>query len=350
MPASLAIGTVLDGRYRLVRMLRTGGMGEIYAGEHVHTHKKVAVKVLREPWSRDHVTRERFRLEAKATSACLHPHIVEILDYGITEEGICYLVMELLYGEDLQATIRREGRLPLRRAAKIVLQICAALGEAHQHRIIHRDLKPGNCFRIGFKGVEDYVKLVDFGIAKQLPAEDESDGGAPLTTAGTILGTIFYMPPEQATGGRIDHRIDVYAAGVLFFQLVTGHLPFRGKTPDETYRLILTADVPAVRKVAPEADLPGALDDLFRKALHKNPAKRFASMEELGAAVAPFVPPDESDNKNESELLRSVAVPTTRPPAAPLPAAPRRGLWLALVVMLVAAAVTALAIKLLDGP
>lgn len=347
MQASLPVGTVLDGRYRLVKMLRKGGMGEIYAGEHVGTHRKVAVKVLREPWSRDHVTRERFRLEAQATSKCVHEHIVEILDYGVTPEGVCYLVMELLYGEDLQATIRRDVRLPLRRAAKIMLQICSGLAEAHRHRIIHRDLKPGNCFRIGFKGVEDYIKLVDFGIAKHLPEEGESDGGSPLTAAGTVLGTVYYMPPEQATGGRIDHRVDVYAAGVLFFQLLTGKLPFHGRSPDETYRLILTADAPSVRKVAPDAELPASLDDLFRKALHKTAEKRFASMDELAAAIAVFLMPGPKDSKGDSALLRAQGPVEPKTPRQ-APRRERRGVWLAAMVMIAASVVTAAAIAVAE--
>ncbi|MCY1061737.1 serine/threonine-protein kinase [Nannocystis sp. SCPEA4] len=344
MQDSLPVGTLIDDRYRLVRLLRKGGMGEIYAAEHIHTHRRVAIKVLREPWSRDPVTRERFKREAQATSQIVHEHIVEMLDFGVTADGACYLVMELLYGEDLQATLLREGRLPLRRAAAIILQICSALAEAHRHGIIHRDLKPGNCFRTGFRGVQDFIKLVDFGIAKRLPraAEEQHDShdGAALTTEGTILGTIFYMAPEQSTGGPIDHRIDVYAAGVVLFQLVTGKLPFRGNTPNDTYRMILTAEVPSARKLAPEAELPAAIDELFRKALHKNPDKRFASMDELADAVATVaaqVPKDRS--KGESAVL---AVQTAV-------ADSRRGLQLVGTVALAAALVTALAIALYFG-
>jgi serine/threonine protein kinase len=333
---SFPVGTVLDGRYRLVQMLRKGGMGEIYAGEHLGTHRKVAVKVLREPWSRDQVTRERFRREAQATSKCIQEHIVEILDFGVTSDGVCYLVMELLYGEDLQATLRREGRLPLRRAGLILLQICEGLAEAHRHRIIHRDLKPANIFRIGFKGVEDFIKLVDFGIAKQLPQEDESDGGSPLTAAGTVLGTVYYMPPEQATGGRVDHRADVYAVGVLLYQMVTGQLPFRGRSPEDTYRLILTTDAAPARKIVPE--LPAALDDLLRRAMHKNVDKRFGSMEEFAAALAPLLPPAQKD-RSESSAIRVGATPPVPPPSVPPP--PRRNLWLAVTVMVAAAVVTA---------
>lgn len=344
MQDSLPVGTLIDDRYRLVRLLRKGGMGEIYAGEHIHTHRRVAIKVLREPWSRDPVTRERFKREAQATSQIVHDHIVEMLDFGVTSDGACYLVMELLYGEDLQATLLREGRLPLRRAAAIVLQICSALAEAHRHGIIHRDLKPGNCFRTGFRGVQDFIKLVDFGIAKRLPraAEDKHDSqeNVALTIEGTILGTIFYMAPEQSTGGPIDHRIDVYAAGVVLFQLVTGKLPFRGNTSNDTYRMILSAEVPSARKMAPEAELPAGIDELFRKALHKNPDKRFASMDELADAVATVasqVPKDRP--KGESGV---VAV-------QPAAAHGRRGLPMVGAVALVAAVVAAIVVALVRG-
>ncbi|WP_096331943.1 serine/threonine-protein kinase [Nannocystis exedens] len=339
MQDSLPVGTLIDDRYRLVRLLRKGGMGEIYAGEHIGTHKRVAIKLLREPWSREPVTRERFKREAQATSQIVHDHIVETLDFGVTPDGVCYLVMELLYGEDLQATLLREGRLPLRRAADIVMQICSALAEAHRHGIIHRDLKPGNCFRVGFRGVQDFIKLIDFGIAKRLPRIDNiSQESVALTAEGTILGTSFYMAPEQSTGGPIDHRIDVYAAGVVLFQLVTGKLPFRGPTAADTYRLILTAEVPSARKLAPEAELPAALDELFRKALHKNPAKRIGSMDELGAAIAAVVSSGAKDRPKGDGAAAAV-----RDAAAEN----RRGLRIVGTVALVAALVTALVIALI---
>lgn len=317
MQAPDLVDTVLDGRYRLVKRLTRGGMGEIFAAEHVDTHRRVAVKILREPWSRDHVTRERFRLEARATSKIVHPHIVEMVDYGVTDAGTCYLVMELLYGEDLQATINREGRLPLRRAAKILVQLCKALAAAHQHSIVHRDLKPGNIFRIGFKGVEDFIKLVDFGIAKRMPAVGDSHSGDPLTVAGTILGTVYYMPPEQAVGGEVDHRADIYAAGAVFYQLVTGRLPFKGRTADETVRQILLDDPPRATVIAPELDLPPAFDDLIRKVLAKSQGSRFSSMDELAAAISSLG--GQSDRRASASMIaaRQSAVPPPRPSSAP---------------------------------
>ena len=316
MPGPTLVDTVLDGRYRLVRQLKAGGMGEIFAAEHVETHRRFAVKILRDPCSHDHVTRERFRLEARATSRIVHPHIVEMVDYGVTDSGICYLVMELLYGEDLQATIRRELRLPLRRAAKILVQICKALAAAHAQDIVHRDLKPGNCFRIGFKGVEDYIKLIDFGIAKKLGDHHDS-GGDPLTAAGTMLGTVYYMPPEQAIGGPIDHRVDIYAAGVVFYQLVTGHLPFKGRSPDETLRQILLSDPKPPRDLSPELDLPPAFDALIRRALAKRPESRFESMDELAAAIATVGGIDDARRASASMIAQQLP---------PDPATPRN--WL----------------------
>lgn len=316
------VDVVLDGRYRLVKALKRGGMGEIYAAEHVDTKRRVAVKILREPWSRDHVTRERFRLEARATSKIVHPHIVEMIDYGVTDVGICYLVMELLYGEDLQATIRREVRMPLRRAAKILVQICKALGAAHKHNIVHRDLKPGNCFRIGFKGVEDFIKLVDFGIAKRLPDDGDSNQNGPLTLAGTVLGTVYYMPPEQATGGMVDHRVDVYAAGAMFYQLVTGKLPFQGRSADETFRMILVDDPKPAREVAPDLDLPAAFDAVIRKALAKRPESRYDSMDELAAAIASL--------GGQSDRRAGASMVAARLPPEPPPSRLRS--WLATIV------------------
>lgn len=309
-------------------------MGEIFAAVHVETHRRVAIKLLRSPHSRDQVSRERFRREAQATSRLVHEHIVEILDFGVDPEGTCYLVMELLYGEDLERTLRREGRLPLARAAKIVLQICSALDEAHRHGIVHRDLKPANCFRIGFKGVEDFIKLVDFGIAKQIGSDEPEDNG-PLTQAGAIIGTIYYMPPEQATGGHIDHRADVYAAGVLLYQMCTGRLPFKGERPEDTYRLLLTVEAPPVAVAAPDAGLPPSLDPLFRRALAKNPDERIPTAAALAEAIRAAIP-RQPDGHSGTTMV------ALRPPVEPQ----QQRWWVPFLVLLIAAAATALALTL----
>lgn len=278
-------GAVLDDRYRLVALLKRGGMAEIYAAEHVVTRRRSAVKLLRPCWHHDAEMGLRFRREAQAIARVTHPNIVEVLDFGVDSDGFGYLVMELLYGEDLQATLRREGRLSLARATDIVFQLCAALTAAHAAGLVHRDLKPANCFRAGFRDVEDYIKLVDFGIAHQRPPT-AGDAEAPLTRAGMVLGTVYYMPPEQAAGDAIDHRVDVYATGVLLYQLITGALPFRGDTPAETMRRIHADDMPALRTAAPDLVAPAALEAILRTALAKRPESRFQSMAELAAALA----------------------------------------------------------------
>lgn len=316
-------GELLDGRYRLVTLLKRGGMGELYAAEHVTTGRRVAVKVLREAWYRDPIIRERLRREAAASARVAHPHIVETLDFGVTPEGLCYLVMELLYGEDLQATLRRQQRLSLARASAIMLQICGALAAVHAAGIVHRDVKPANCFRVGFKGVDDFMKLVDFGLARRVPPPGCED--SPLTAVGSVLGTSFYMSPEQVSGEVADHRADIYAAGVLLYQLVTGRPPFRGKGAAEIFRQILADPPPSARSCVP--GLPPAFDELIHRAMAKHPDARFQAMDELIAAIAtlPVIP---------VEIARTA-------PAISMPR-PRFGRWLS-AALPVAALLAALA-------
>ena len=255
---------LIDDRYRTVALMKRGGMAEVYAAEHVVTRRRVAIKRLRSCWSRDSDMCRRFHREAQVLARIDHPNVVEVVDFGVDHDGFGYLVMELLYGEDLQATLRREGRLSLVRTTEILLQICGALGAAHTAGV-HRDLKPVNCFRVGFRKVDDFIKLVDFGLGRRLgPCDHDND---PISRVGSVLGTVYYMAPEQAAGGAVDHRVDVYAAGVLLYQLVTGKLPFRGNGLEETMRQIHSADIPAIRDVAPDLDVPAALEAILHTAI-----------------------------------------------------------------------------------
>lgn len=283
------LGSILDDRYRLVTLLKRGGMAEIYAAEHVVTRRRVAVKLLRPRWRHHAEMGQRFRREARAIARVSHPNIIEIQDFGFDCEGSSYLVMELLHGEDLQATLRREGRLDLGRAVDIVQQICAALTAVHDAGLVHRDLKPANCFRTGVGGVADFIKLLDFGIVHQQVHRDDEP---LLTGAGAVLGTLYYMSPEQSAGGAIDHRVDVYATGVLLYQLITGALPFRGDTHHETMRQIQADDMPALRTVVPGLIAPAALETVLRTALAKRPESRFQSMAGLAAALAELRVPE----------------------------------------------------------
>jgi serine/threonine-protein kinase len=224
------LGTTLDGRYRILRRIGEGGMGIVYEAEHVVLEKRVALKVLRDDFSSRPEVVERFRQEAKSASRIGNEHIVDISDFGETPDGSSYFVMELLDGEDLATVLQRETTIPLARAADILLQCCKALGAAHSKGIVHRDMKPENIFLTQREGRPDFVKIVDFGIAKMSDIETKGTPGRKLTKTGMIFGTPEYMSPEQAAGKPLDHRVDIYALGVIFFEMLTGRVPFVGDT------------------------------------------------------------------------------------------------------------------------
>ena len=221
MPAPEAlVGSVVDGRYRIERVLGTGGMGAVYEAEHVEIGKKVALKVLHPQFSRQADLVARFRREARAASKVGHPNIVDVTDSGTTPDGDVYFVMERLDGLDLGEVLRHERRVAPDRVVAIGTQVCRALSAAHAAGIIHRDLKPENIFLVSREGVPDFVKVLDFGIAKQ----DMGNQNSPrrLTTPGIAMGTPEYMAPEQAAGKAIDGRVDIYSVGAILYEMLTG--------------------------------------------------------------------------------------------------------------------------------
>ncbi|MCP3140886.1 protein kinase domain-containing protein [Pyxidicoccus xibeiensis] len=267
--AEALLPMVLEGRYRLLSPLGAGGMGRVYLAEHVGLGKRVAVKVLRGEFSRDATFARRFELEAIAASQMGHENIVDVTDLGRTPGGELYYVMELLEGASLGSVLLRERYLPLSRAVPVLAQVCRALEAAHARGIVHRDVKPQNVMLLMREGRPDFVKVVDFGISKVSTPQ-----GVKLTEAGAILGTADYMAPEQARGIDVDASADVYAVGVLTYELCTGTLPFRG---ENTFATILqhveaTPEPPGRRR--PELGLPPELDALVMAALAKNPAAR----------------------------------------------------------------------------
>src|SRR5215510_9473158 len=218
------IGKVLSDRYRIVRKIGEGGMGAVYQAEHALIEKKIALKILFQDLTRRPDLIARFLQEAKSASRIGHENVIDISDFGQSPEGIVYIAMELLDGQDLAHLIKAEGTLPWARTRPILIQITKALRAAHEHGIIHRDMKPENVYIIQREGRPDFVKVLDFGIAKSVNNED----GAPrLTQAGMIFGTPEYMSPEQAQGQMPDHRVDVYAVGCLMYNLLTGEVPFK---------------------------------------------------------------------------------------------------------------------------
>jgi tRNA A-37 threonylcarbamoyl transferase component Bud32 len=277
------VGTVLADRYRILKKLGEGGMGSVYLAEHTTINKRLAIKVLSPEYSHKQDLVDRFLQEARAASMIEQENVVEITDFGSTPGGSVFFAMEFLNGEDLAGTIKREGPLPWSRVRVMMLQVCTALSAAHAAGIIHRDMKPENCYRIKRGSNEDFIKVLDFGIAKV--QSDEGDGGKGLTRTGMIFGTPEYMSPEQAKGEKVDHRVDIYAAGVILYELLTGRVPFTA----DTFMGILTKHMfeapPAPSMVAPDCAVPPDVEAIILKALQKDRDYRFQSMAEMARAI-----------------------------------------------------------------
>lgn len=269
------LGQTIDQRYRVETVLGEGGMGLVYRVTHTRLNKALAMKVLRRENTRDEEVLARFRREAESASAIGHQHIVDISDFGMLSDGSTYFVMECLEGMDLIDAMDLAQRMPEERAVHIGIQVCRALGAAHQAGIIHRDLKPENVFLTRRDGVEDFVKVLDFGIAKV------ANGPKRLTRAGEVLGTPHYMSPEQCEGDDVDHRTDIYSLGVLLYEMTTGHVPHDA----DTMMGILTKHIyddpipPRVR--APQ--LTEQLERVIMRCLEKKPEQRYQTMREVEA-------------------------------------------------------------------
>ena len=256
------VGATVVGRYKVVRRIGEGGMGVVYEAEHIALGKHVALKVLRDDFTRKADLVERFKQEARSASIIGHENIIDVSDFGITEGGGIFFAMELLRGEDLADVLQRETRLPLDRTVRIVGQMCRALHAAHQKGIIHRDLKPENVFLVQKEERRDVVKVLDFGIAKMTTLDAE---GRRLTQTGVIFGTPEYMAPEQARGQTLDLRVDIYATGVMLYEMLAGQVPFTG----ESFMAILTqhlfSEPRPLSVVAPDVKVPKAIESVIVK-------------------------------------------------------------------------------------
>ena len=253
-------GRVIDSRYRVIRKIGEGGMGTVYAGEHVEIGKDVAIKILHPAYSTQQDLVERFRREARAASRIGHPNIIDVTDFGETEDGCAYFVMEHLDGIDLADVLSHERRLAPERACKIATQICRALAAAHAAGVIHRDLKPENIFLVARDGQADFVKVLDFGIARSMGRARR------LTNPGVAMGTPEYMAPEQAEGGAVDQRSDIYSVGALIYEMVSGSPPQ------------MSRDKELIPPRGIKADVPEELDRIVVRALEADPAMRYQSM------------------------------------------------------------------------
>jgi serine/threonine protein kinase/tetratricopeptide (TPR) repeat protein len=256
-------GRVIDSRYRVLRKIGEGGMGTVYEGEHVEIGKGVAIKILHPAYSTQQDLVERFRREARAASRIGHPNIIDVTDFGSTEDGCAYFVMEHLDGIDLADVLSHERRIAPARAAEIAAQICRALAAAHAAGVIHRDLKPENVFLVARDGKADFVKVLDFGIARSMGRASR------LTNPGVAMGTPEYMAPEQSEGGPVDRRSDIYSVGALLYEMVTGSPPQR------------TRDKSLIPPRGIKADVPDELERIVVHALEPDPEQRYQTMPEL---------------------------------------------------------------------
>jgi serine/threonine protein kinase len=299
LPADARAGTTV-GKYKLREIIGRGGMGVVYRAEHVYIGKEVAVKILHDGYGGREESIKRFLREARAASLINHPNIVDVTDFGKSNDGTVFFVMEFLKGEPLDAVVQREQRLDLLRSISIVNQIAGALGAAHAKGIVHRDLKPENVMLTRREGRRelirqisdesglhtvterekafDFVKILDFGVAK---VRDPNAREGRVTQQGIVFGTPEYMAPETARIGVSDPRTDVYALGVIFYEMLTGVVPFSGATAMDVMLKVVSEAVLPPRQRAPSAEITAEAEKLIMKALAKDPERRYQSMEEL---------------------------------------------------------------------
>jgi serine/threonine protein kinase len=269
-------GTLVGGKYRVDRLIGRGGMGAVFAATNVAIGKRVALKFLGREAARDPAATVRFQREAQAAGVIESEHIVHVFDAGTSPDGLPFLVMELLSGEDLRARLDREGPLPIPEAVKIASEVLRALVRAHAAGIVHRDLKPDNVFLCRRDDGSDLVKIVDFGISKLA----HQGGTERITYRGTVLGTAQYVSPEQAHGrDDVDHRADLHGVGVLLFEMLTGRPPHLAPSYEAVLVAICTEDAPDVRSI--RADTPHGLATAVSCALAREPRARFGSASEF---------------------------------------------------------------------
>jgi hypothetical protein len=308
----LGSGTLLGGRYRLLRLLGEGGMGRVFLAEDERDGGQVAVKVLTDDRPIPKAA-QRFEREARSIARIDHPNVVRVTEVGESPRGGLFYVMEYLEGEELATTLEREGPMPWPRVRHIALQICGALQAAHEAGIVHRDLKLENCFRVTTGDDPDFVKILDFGVVKLL--SPDHDDGERLTNTGATLGTPAYMAPELCRNKDVDHRVDVYALGVMLYELLTGAVPFEGDTFLDVALMHMSEPPPPLSRHLPPAEVPDGLDAVIERALAKPREDRFPSMVELGRAL---------EREGRAEPRVGAREPAGTPTAAPGGAAPER--------------------------
>lgn len=330
MNAPIAVGDVIDGKYRVERVLGSGGMGLVVEAVHLELRVRRAIKVMLPATRSSAKSVERFLREARAACELGSEHVARVFDVGRLDDGGPFIVMEHLTGEDLATALLRRGRLPVEEAAVYLLEACEALAEAHARGIVHRDLKPGNLFLTRSNDGSPCVKLLDFGVSKLLV--DDDDG--PRTSTGTIMGSPHYLSPEQIEPDRVvDARSDVWALGVILHELTTGQCPSSGQGILHIIKEIAYGTPTAPSRVRP--GLPAALDAVVLRCLEKDPTRRYADVVALARALATLAPPAAislveriarvSARAAETHAMALAAPPSkvSRLPPPPPPSVPR---------------------------
>src|SRR5579859_7121224 len=275
---------ILNGEFRILEKIGTGGMGSVYRANQTAMNRLVAVKILHPKLTNRRDLVSRFRREAKAMSHLTHPNTVRVLLYGEVDDGSLYIVMEYLEGKNLNQTVRAEGPMPYERALPILIQVCGALEEAHRAGIVHRDLKPENIFLCTQGGLRDFPKVLDFGLAK-VTEREMRPGSIILTQEGMVFGTPEFMSPEQAQGRPLTAASDIYSLAVILYEVLTGKLPFDAKNAIDYIQLhVMSKPIPLSSRVAGKT-FPPLLDEIMDRALSKKPEERFASAADFAAAM-----------------------------------------------------------------
>jgi serine/threonine protein kinase/tetratricopeptide (TPR) repeat protein len=299
------IGKTLPGGNHILDLISVGGMGRVYRAQQSALGRTVAVKIIHPHLLADENSALRFMTEARAASQLNHPNSVSVFDFGRTDDGQPYLVMEFLRGKDLARIAYEEGPLPFPRVVDVLRQVLAALSEAHDLGIVHRDLKPENVILEPLRRGGDFVKVVDFGLAKL-----KADAQAPsVTSPGIVCGTPDYMAPEQGRGDAIDGRSDLYSVGVILFQLLTGRLPYEADSPTQVVMMHLTIPVPDPRQVAPERTIPDPLVNIVFRAMSKDSRDRYQDASEFSEALRQALTVIESQPPSTAAWENRLSIP-----------------------------------------
>lgn len=286
-------GHVFGERFRVERLIAAGGMGFVYMATDLEQQQLVALKIMRSSLQRDPVAIERFKREVRTIKRLMHPNTIELIDYGVTEDGFMFLVMEWLHGKDLREILRIKRHLSPITATRVALQVCWSLSEAHMKGIIHRDLKPENIFIMHNPGPHLRIKVVDFGLAKVVSGPESAE---QITRGGVVCGTPEYMSPEQAKGEKLDGRSDVYALGCVMYAMLEGDAPFRGKKALDVAMMHINNPFPQMND-----NVPPMLRDIIRKCVEKKSSARYQDVNELAFALEEFLDPIECSRRNKGD-------------------------------------------------